>query len=80
MDPHQKARLRWQCRRGMLELDLILQNFLDGPFDQLSEEETAVFEKLLSSSDPQLYAWLMGEEVPQDLEIARLVPFIRMHH
>lgn len=80
MDPHQKARLRWQCRRGMLELDLMLQNFLEHQLDTLNEDTCAAFENLLSYSDPQLYVWLMGEETPESMEIAHLVQLIRMCH
>lgn len=80
MDPHQKARLRWQCRRGMLELDLILQDYLARELDRMSEETCALFEKLLACSDPQIYAWFMGEEVPESTEIANIVQLIRMCH
>lgn len=78
MHPHQKARIRWQCRRGMLELDLILQDYLTRSLDQMQENERIVFEKLLTYPDPQLYAWLMGEETPDSLEISHIVQLIRM--
>ena len=42
---------RWQCRRGMLELDLLLNNFVDKKVNTLSEQEKQSFELLLSYPD-----------------------------
>jgi len=72
-----KARINWQCRRGMLELDLILQQFLAQKLDALSTEEVVSFQKLLSCTDPELFAWFMGHEQPQDLEFKTIVDIIR---
>ena len=52
--------LRWQCRRGMLELDVILNRFLDLHYQDLSEPSKAEFIALLEEPDPDLFAWLMG--------------------
>lgn len=62
----QKARIVWCCRRGMLELDLILTRFLETYWDRLSPEEKVVFERLLHTPDPDLYAWFMGYETVED--------------
>ena len=56
--------LRWRCRRGMRELDLILTRFLDQEFVALSGEERHRFAAFLDSADPDLYAWLLGRELP----------------
>jgi len=55
-----KTKLAWQCRRGMLELDVILIPFLDQHFDQLNEVEQLAFSQLLEQADPDIYTWLMG--------------------
>ena len=47
-------RLRWQCRRGMLELDLILESFLNKNYANLSTCEQDLFEQLLDYSDHEL--------------------------
>jgi antitoxin CptB len=61
------GRLRWRCRRGLLELDLWLQRFLDAVPDSLSEEECAAFEALLEEADSDLLAWLEGrQDVPAE--------------
>lgn len=76
----QKAKLIWNCRRGMLELDLLLNKFITQRIDDLTLEEFTALELLLTHSDPDLYAWLMGNELPEDKEIAAIVNTIRFHH
>ena len=68
-------RIRWQCRRGLLEMDLILQRFLAEDFDSLTPDEVALFKGLLGEVDTVLLAWVMGqEEAPKryDVLIRRL--------
>jgi antitoxin CptB len=50
----EKRRLRWQCRRGMLELDLILESFLNKNYANLTAYEQDLFEQLLDYSDQEL--------------------------
>lgn len=57
-------RLRWQCRRGMLEVDLILMRYLERRYVQASGAEQACFERLLQESDQRLFDWLMGKVEP----------------
>jgi antitoxin CptB len=59
-------RLRWQCRRGVLELDLLFTRFLASGFNRLSETERAVFTRLLHESDPLLLSWVQGHQMPPD--------------
>jgi antitoxin CptB len=79
MDQRQQkiAKLQWRCRRGMLELDLILTRFLDGRVKALSDEQLTVFEALLDCPDPDLFAWFMAEEEPTEQEFIELVQLIR---
>ena len=77
LDPREKARFEWHCRRGMLELDLILQHFLACHLDKLSPEELKSFDMLLHCTDPELFAWFMGHEVPVDEELKHIVAIIR---
>lgn len=77
LDAREKARLAWHCRRGMLELDLILQRFLEQGLDKLSAEELNAFDSLLSCTDPELFAWLMGQLDPEDNELKAIVTTIR---
>ena len=52
-----KNRLKWASRRGMLELDLILQPFVETHYDDLAEDDKLRFEVLLVMEDQQLFAW-----------------------
>lgn len=73
----EKNRLHWQCRRGMLELDDLLQGFLKQAFDELNSEERTHFEKLLDCHDNLLLEYLMGRTVPADPDTAHVVNKIR---
>lgn len=66
MNDPELNRLRWRCRRGMLELDAWLGDFLESGFSDLDEQGRAVFACLLEHEDPELYAWLSGRVVPPD--------------
>jgi antitoxin CptB len=57
----------------MLELDVLLLPFYEQAFDQLTDEQKVTFERLLTSDDPDLYAWLMGHQPCEDAELADMV-------
>ena len=71
-----KARLRWACRRGMLELDVLFIPFVDEAYDDLSNEQQFTFERLLTCQDPELFAWFMGHETCEDQELNAMVQHI----
>lgn len=77
IDAKERARLMWHCRRGMLELDLMLQRFMEHSFDTLTPKEIKQFDTLLSCTDPELFAWFMGHETPEDNELLEIVTIIR---
>ncbi|VAX09676.1 Succinate dehydrogenase flavin-adding protein, antitoxin of CptAB toxin-antitoxin [hydrothermal vent metagenome] len=70
-------RLRWQCRRGLLELDLLFEAFLKQGYKDLSEAEKATFRDLLKYQDQQLQEWLLGKCSPEDAAVGRMVERIR---
>lgn len=72
------TKLQWACRRGMLELDVLLRNFLDERYASLSIEQKKSFIELLSCTDVELFAWLMGHETAPSLYIST-VEMIRHH-
>ncbi|WP_444997660.1 FAD assembly factor SdhE [Aliikangiella sp. IMCC44359] len=77
VEPSLKTRLAWQCRRGMLELDVILIPFLEQYFDDLSHDEQRQFRELLKEADPDLYTWLMGYGESDNLELRHIVQHIK---
>lgn len=72
-----RERLYWHCRRGMLELDLLLQEFLKAHYDYISVSEKQTFARLLEYPDVVLFELLMGRSVTADQEIARVIEKIR---
>ncbi|MGH8205326.1 MAG: succinate dehydrogenase assembly factor 2 [Steroidobacteraceae bacterium] len=71
-DP-QRSRLRWQCRRGMQELELLLLAWLDSAYDSAGGAERACFLGLLQLPDPQLARYLIAGERPDDAALAGLI-------
>jgi antitoxin CptB len=70
-------RLRWQCRRGMLELDMLLEGFLHQHYLSLSPRLQRLFHQLLDFPDPIIHSWCVGGENPDDDEFHELVQSIR---
>lgn len=60
------SRLRWLCRRGMLELDAWLTLFLDTRYAGLLPDQQAAFARLLDQDDMALYDWLTAEQAPPE--------------
>ena len=67
------GQLRWRCRRGMKELDLVLGDWLERRWAGAGEETRAAFERLLGEQDPQIAAWLLGRQRPADASLAALI-------
>jgi antitoxin CptB len=70
-------RLRWRCRRGMLENDLILTRFLDGRGPSLTEGDVAALDQLLDLADNDLWDLIAGRGNPQDPAVALLLHELR---
>ena len=65
-------RLRWRCRRGMKELDLLLERYLSLDFPAASSRDRDAFARFLELPDPELAAYLLGGVAPIDADFARL--------
>lgn len=72
-----RARLRWRCRRGLRELDLLLAPFAERQLPVLAPNELDDLDRLLTAADQDLQAWLLGREAPPDEALAGLVARIR---
>ena len=68
-----RARLRWRCRRGIKELDILLERIAQRHLPLLSETELQSLERLLDEDDPDLLDWLTGRSQPADAELRELV-------
>jgi len=66
-------RLCWHSRRGMLELDLVLEPFVKQAYPGLPAQDQARYRRLLECEDQDLISWFLGRVKPQDEEIASIV-------
>jgi antitoxin CptB len=70
-------RIRWRCRRGRLENDLILTRFLDANGAMLRESDIAGLDRLLDMPDDTLWDLIAGRAEPDDAALAPLVARLR---
>ena len=72
-----KARLLWRCRRGIKEMDIILQEFINISYDQLNDEDKNAFSKLLDEQDLDILNWIMGKDKPINDRLANIINIIK---
>jgi antitoxin CptB len=77
MDEVDLRRLRWRCRRGLLENDLVLARFLDRHGASLDEGGLAALNELLALPDPELWALVSGRRECDDRRLAAVVALLR---
>jgi antitoxin CptB len=68
-------RARWRCRRGLLELDILLERFMNEHYATLEEDELRQFETLLDLPDNDLWDMIMQKQQAKDLS---LQPVLRL--
>ncbi|MBV52766.1 MAG: response regulator receiver protein [Coxiellaceae bacterium] len=69
--------VRWMARRGMLELDLLFNRFVDAHFLSLSIEEQVCLVDLLQEQDTTLYDWFFSTQQPEREDFVSLVSKIK---
>lgn len=72
--------LRWRCRRGMRELDLLLLRYLDRDYPSARPAERQAFVTLLSCQDPDILALLTGRTMAEDPALAHVVQRLLLTH
>ena len=73
IDREELSRMRWAARRGMLELDLVLEPFVQARYAQLDVSDRRRFQQLMLSEDQDLFAWLMGRAQPEAEDLAAII-------
>ncbi|OGT31630.1 MAG: hypothetical protein A2W28_09330 [Gammaproteobacteria bacterium RBG_16_51_14] len=73
----ERSRLLWRCRRGILEMDILFQRFIDQYYDQLSTADKCTLDQLLDQADPDILAWITGKSEPPSGEFDRIIPLLR---
>jgi antitoxin CptB len=71
------ARLRWRCRRGMRELDVLLTRYLDRVWGGASPAERDAFAQLVEMQDPDLFGYLVGRNTPTEESQRAVIACIR---
>ncbi|MBU1690996.1 MAG: succinate dehydrogenase assembly factor 2 [Gammaproteobacteria bacterium] len=77
LTPH--SRIRWDCRRGMLELDIVLARFMAQNFNRLTPQEVDAFKELLAYSDPDLWGLIQSGEIGVDDNERRVLLLLRQY-
>ncbi len=67
------AKLSWRCRRGMRELDVLLERYFKERFASAPATEKQAFARLLELQDPVILGYLLKQEIPADPVIADVV-------
>ncbi|TXI17855.1 MAG: succinate dehydrogenase assembly factor 2 [Nitrosomonas sp.] len=70
-------RARWRCRRGLLELDIILQRFMDRYYMQLDDEGLQQFERLLALADNDLWDQITARQDSNDSDVQQVLELLR---
>jgi antitoxin CptB len=60
------GRIRWKCRRGLLELDIVLEKFCESALPTLSQEEKQLFFVFLDTPDQVLLDWVFTQDLPDN--------------
>ena len=72
-----QSRLRWMCRRGMKELDVVMTRYLDSHYAEADEADQKGFIALLEMPDPDLYTLLLGRNTSSSQNTEKVVRSIR---
>ena len=71
------GKLRWRCRRGTRELDVLLSGFLENHYQSLEPDLRSAFQALLDNEDDQLWDWLTGRRPAAEQNLRDIVDVIR---
>jgi antitoxin CptB len=77
IDERSWARLRWRCRRGMLENDIVLTRYLDAAAGEIGDQDLIALDRLLDMNDNELWELLIGRKVPDDEKLQSMVRQLR---
>ncbi|MEX0976043.1 MAG: succinate dehydrogenase assembly factor 2 [Woeseia sp.] len=67
------TRLRWQCRRGMRELDELLTGYLESRFATAGDAEQCAFRALLALPDCELIDYVLGSQKAADPALTNVI-------
>ncbi|HET7267253.1 MAG TPA: succinate dehydrogenase assembly factor 2 [Oleiagrimonas sp.] len=79
-DADRLKRLRWRCRRGTKELDVLYGWWFDHCWPQADVDTQQAFDELLDVQDPDLWDWTIGHGQPPRSDWKVIIDAIRAHH
>jgi len=71
-------RVRWRCRRGMLELDIVLQRFVDKHYTQLNEAELQQLDTFLNLPDNDLWDMITAKKEIKDIKLQPMLQLLQI--
>lgn len=74
---HTGSSILWRCRRGIREMDLLLQRFVETRYDTLSDEQKSAFSELLEQADLDIMDWIMKRSIPPTNSLKTVIQLIR---
>lgn len=75
-----QGRMLWRCRRGMKELDVLLERYIRLHLPSATDAQRQAFARLLELPDPLLAQYLFGYSCPPEPELAGLARLISYGH
>ncbi|MAS82065.1 MAG: hypothetical protein CMF45_05190 [Legionellales bacterium] len=72
-----RSRLLWRCRRGIREMDIVLQEFLNQSYDMLNDADKSSFSQLLNEADLDILNWIMEKDEPRNDGLKNIITLIR---
>jgi antitoxin CptB len=72
----ESRKVLWRCRRGMKELDVLLERFAREHYPHVSSDDQRAFARLLDLPDPDLADYFFGYAIPKEPALARLTQLI----
>ena len=73
----EKSRLLWRRRRGIKEMDIILQDFIHESYDKLDNKNKNAFSKLLDEQDLDILNWIIGKDDPINDQLTDIINIIK---
>lgn len=73
MDTQRVYTLRWRCRRGMKELDVLLTRYLERDYYKVPPAQRQAFELLLDMADPDILDYILGRKMPENRELSLVI-------
>jgi antitoxin CptB len=74
----EQRRLAWRCRRGMLELDIVLQRFITAHFNQLTLDQLQAFDAMLDLPDNKFWDLIQGVQTAKDKLTVSVLTMLQM--